>query len=119
MEMLLKFVSDENKSVLFSTHITSDLEKVADFITFIIGGKIEFSGERDDLLESYRLIKGGTSELTVDQKKSIIGCREHSFGFEGMIKTENIPKMPKGVVTDKISLEEIIVFMNKETKNDD
>ena len=119
MEMLLKFVSDESKSVLFSTHITSDLEKVADFITFIIGGKIEFSGERDDLLESYKLIKGGTSELTVDQKKSIIGYREHSFGFEGMIKTENIPRMPKGVVTDKISLEEIIVFMNKEAKNDD
>ena len=119
MEMLLKFVSDENKSVLFSTHITSDLEKVADFITFIIGGKIEFSGERDDLLESYKLIKGGTSELTVDQKKSIIGYREHSFGFEGMIKTENIPRMPKGVVTDKISLEEIIVFMNKGAKNDD
>ena len=119
MEILLKFVSDENRSVLFSTHITSDLEKVADFITFIIGGKIEFSGERDELLESYRLIKGGTSDLTVEQKKSIIGYREHSFGFEGMIKTENIPVMPKGVVTDKISLEEIIVYMNKEAKNDE
>ena len=117
MELLLQFVSDESKSVLFSTHITSDLEKVADFITFIIGGKIEFSGERDDLLASYWLIKGGTSELTMEQKRSIIGYREHSFGFEGMIKTENIPRMPKGVVTEKISLEEIIVFMSKEVKS--
>ena len=116
MEMLSKFISDENKSVLFSTHITSDLEKVADYITFIIGGKIEFTGERDELLERYRLIKGGTSDLTMDQKKSIIGYREHSFGFEGMIETKNIAKMSKGVVEDKISLEEIIVFINKEAK---
>ena len=119
MELLLKFVSDENNSVLFSTHITSDLEKVADFITFIIGGKIEFTGERDELLERYRLIKGGTSELTVDQKKNIIGYREHSFGFEGMIRADNINKMPAGIIAEKISLEEIIVFMNKGAKADE
>jgi len=119
MELLLKFVSDENKAVLFSTHITSDLEKVADYITFIIGGKIEFTGDRDDLLDTYRLIKGATADLTVEQKKKIIGYREHSFGFEGMIRTDTVAKMPQSVVTDKINLEEIIVYMNKEAKSDD
>ena len=119
MEILLNFVSDESNSVLFSTHITSDLEKVADYITFIIGGKIEFTGERDRLLEIYRLIKGGKHELTVDQKKNIIGYREHSYGFEGMVRTDNINKMPAGIVTEKISLEEIIVFMNKGAKTDE
>ena len=116
MDMLSEFISDENKAVLFSTHITSDLEKVADYITFIIGGKIEFTGERDELLETYRLIRGGTSELSKEQKKYIIGYREHSVGFEGMVKTEDIKKLPNDVSVNTISLEEIIVYVNKEAK---
>ena len=116
MDILSDFITDENKAVLFSTHITSDLEKVADYITFIIGGKIEFTGERDELLEAYRLIRGGTSKLTMDQKKYIIGYREHSVGFEGMVKTEEIKKLPGDVSVNTISLEEIIVYMNKEAK---
>ena len=116
MDMLSEFISDENRAVLFSTHITSDLEKVADYITFIIGGKIEFTGERDELLEAYRLIRGGSSELSTEQKKYIIGYREHSVGFEGMVKTEDIKKLPNDVSVNTISLEEIIVYVNKEAK---
>jgi ABC-type multidrug transport system, ATPase component len=119
MEILSEFIIDENKSVLFSTHITSDLEKVADYITFIIGGKIEYFGERDALLESYRLVKGGNSEITVEQKKSIIGYREHDFGFEGMVKTEDIKNLPADIAVDRINLEEIIVYMNKGVKPND
>ena len=119
MEILSEFIVDENKSVLFSTHITSDLEKVADYITFIIGGKIEYFGERDTLLESYRLIKGGNPNLTVKQKQYIIGYREHDFGFEGMIKTADIKNLPADITVDRITLEEIIVYMNKGAKSND
>ena len=111
--------STENNAVLFSTHITSDLEKVADYITFIVGGKIEFTGERDALLDSYRLVKGGTSDLTVEQKKYIIGYREHSVGFEGMVRVENIKELPSNVVLEKSTLDEIIVYVNKEAKNNE
>lgn len=116
MDILGEFITDENKGILFSTHITSDLEKIADYITFIIEGKIEFTGEKDKLLESYLLVKGGLSDLTAEQKKSIIGYREHSVGFEGMIKTDNIKKLPSNTAFEKISLDEIIIYMNKEAK---
>ena len=116
MDILSDFVIDENKGVLFSTHITSDLEKIADYITFIICGKIEFTGEKDALLESFKLVKGGKSDLTKEQKKNVIGYREHSVGFEGMVRTENINKLPPNVFYEKISLDEIIIYMNKEAK---
>lgn len=116
MDILGEFITDESRGVLFSTHITSDLEKIADYITFIIDGKIEFTGEKDKLLESYMLVKGGVSDLTTEQKKSIVGYREHSVGFEGMTKTENIKKLPSNLAFEKISLDEIIIYMNKEAR---
>ena len=119
MDILADFIADENKAVLFSTHITSDLEKIADYITFIINGKIEFTGEKDKLIESYRLVKGGVANLSAEQKQNIIGYREHNVGFDGMIKTENIKNLPADVVTDKISLDDIIIYMNKGAKNNE
>jgi ABC-2 type transport system ATP-binding protein len=115
-DLLREFVTDENKSVLFSTHITSDLEKTADYITFILNGSIVFTGAKDDLLERYARVTGGLSDINAEQKKLIIGCREHGTGFEGLVETANIGKMPKDVLTEEISLDEIIIFMNKGAK---
>ena len=112
-DLLREFVTDETKSVLFSTHITSDLEKTADYITFIMDGSIVFTGAKDDLLEKYTRVTGGLSDIDAEQKKLIIGCREHGTGFEGMVETANIGKLPKGVLTEETSLDEIIIFMNK------
>ncbi|MCL2082365.1 MAG: ABC transporter ATP-binding protein [Oscillospiraceae bacterium] len=115
-DLLREFVSDENKSVLFSTHITSDLEKTADYITFILNGRIVFTGAKDDLLEKYARVTGGLSEISTQQKKYIIGIREHRMGFEGMVETANLSKLPQTVLTEGISLDEIIIFMNKGAK---
>jgi len=57
-DMLSDFVNDENRSILFSTHITADLEKIADYITFILNGSIVFTGSKEDLLEKYVSVKG-------------------------------------------------------------
>ncbi|MCL2003132.1 MAG: ABC transporter ATP-binding protein [Oscillospiraceae bacterium] len=112
-DLLREFVTDEDKSVLFSTHITSDLEKTADYITLIMDGGIMFTGAKDDLLETYARVTGGPDDLNAEQKKLVIGRREHGTGFEGMVETANINKLPKDVLTEDISLEEIIIFMNK------
>jgi ABC-2 type transport system ATP-binding protein len=112
-DLLREFVIDENKSVLFSTHITADLEKTADFITFILNGSVMFSGAKDDLLEKYARIAGGLSDLNTEQKEYVIGYREHGTGFEGMIETANTAKLPEAVLTEEITLDEIIIFMNK------
>ena len=112
-DMLREFISDGNKSVLFSTHITSDLERVADYITFILNGKIVFTGTKDTLLEKYARVTGGLLDLDSEQKKLIIGYRENRTGFEGMIQVSDIKKLPSSTLTEGISLEEIIIFMNK------
>ena len=111
--LLSDFVSDETNSILFSTHITADLEKIADYITFIFDGQIVFSGLKDDFLEKYILAKGGLDEISAEQKKLIIGFREHPTGFEGMIEAANMSKLPKSLLFEQPTLEEIIVFMSK------
>ena len=118
-DLLREFVSDENKSVLFSTHITSDLEKIADYITFILHGNIVFTGVKDDLIEKYTRITGGLTDLDEEQKNLVIGYREHGTGFEGMVKTADIGKLTGNVLTEEISLDEIIIFMGKGARIND
>lgn len=115
-DMLSEFVADENRSVLFSTHITADLEKIADYITFIFDGQIVFTGSKDSLLEKYVLIRGGLHEISAEQKKLIIGLREHATGFEGMAESANIGRLPKNLLIEPITLDEIIIYMNKGAK---
>ncbi|MCL2080561.1 MAG: ABC transporter ATP-binding protein [Oscillospiraceae bacterium] len=115
-DLLRGFVTDESKSVLFSTHITADLEKTADYITFILNGSIAFTGAKDDLLKKYARVTGGPGELDSELKKLVIGCREYGAGFEGMVEAANADRLPKGVLTEDISLDEIIIFMNKGAK---
>ena len=112
-DLLREFVSDETKSVLFSTHITADLDKTADYITFILNGSIAFTGAKDELLEKYIRVVGGLHDLNNEQKSFVIGYRKHSTGFEGMIETINRNKLPKAIMTERITLDEIIIFLNK------
>jgi ABC-2 type transport system ATP-binding protein len=115
-DLLREFVIDESRGVLFSTHITTDLEKIADCRTFILNGTIIFSGAKDDLLEKYTRVVGGPNDLDAGQKKLVIGYREHATGFEGMIATSDMGMMPPDVLAEGITLDEIIIFMNKGAK---
>jgi ABC-2 type transport system ATP-binding protein len=115
-DLLREFVTDENKGVFYSTHITADLEKTADYITFILNGAIVFTGTKDALIEKYVRLTGGLDDINGEQKKLIIGYREHGTGFEGMIGTADTRKLPSNVLTEEISLDEIIIFMNKGAK---
>lgn len=112
MDILSEFISDEKRAVLFSTHITADLEKAADYITFINNGKIFCTDTKDNLLERYQTVKGGLGTLTPEQKKRVIGYREHGVGFDGIIDASVPYSMPKTVVIEKSSLDEIVVRFN-------
>ncbi|MCL2464605.1 MAG: ABC transporter ATP-binding protein, partial [Micrococcales bacterium] len=105
--------SDGEKSVFFSTHITSDLERIADFITLIDHGKIFYTGTRDDLLEHFCIVKGGKAELTDDLKKKIIGLSTTSSGFNGMIRAADAKGLPGGIVTEQPAIDEILVHISK------
>lgn len=114
IDLLGEYIQDGDRSVIFSTHITSDLEKIADYITFIRKGKIIYTGTKDELLEKYCIIKGGNDDLMLSDKKNIIGLREHSTGFEGLIDVENLRGFSNHVITEKATLDDIVVYMNKE-----
>lgn len=112
MEILGTFMTDEHKGILFSTHITADLEKIADYITFINNGKIMYSSTKDELLEKYYVVKGGIGALNVEQKRHVIGYEEHNVGFEGLIDRAAVKSLPKSLVLEPCSLDEIVLRFN-------
>jgi ABC-2 type transport system ATP-binding protein len=112
LDILYSVIQDDTKSILFSTHITTDLEKVADYITFINKGKIVFSQAKDDILENYAIVKGGLDILDENTRKEFIGLRETRVGFEAL--TDNVNKIRNlfgdKVLIEKASLEDIMVY---------
>ena len=112
LEIFLQLAQDEGISILFSTHIISDLEKCADLITYIHNGKILTSTDRDTFTDAYRKVTGGREELTDAVKESAIGLREQSFGFEAMMNTEDA--MASGLAAEPIGMEDIMVHIERE-----
>ncbi|OPJ55863.1 ABC transporter ATP-binding protein [Alkalithermobacter paradoxus] len=110
LEELQNYISDGNRSVIFSTHIMSDLEKVADYLFFINEGKMIFNDTKDNILEGFLLIKGGSSELTPQIEKRLIGFKKSTIGFTGLINVNEKENIGKCFLTEKPSLEDIVVF---------
>lgn len=112
LDILYRVIEDERKSIFFSTHITTDLEKIADYITFINKGKIVFSQSKDEILENYGIVKGGLNILDEDVRKEFIGIRETRVGFEAL--TDNMDKTRKRfgnqVLIERATLEDIMVY---------
>lgn len=121
LEVLGELIQDERKGVLFSTHITTDLDKVADYITMINEGKVVFSVAKDTLQETLGLVKGGKSQLTSEVKQRLIGLREGSFGFEGLTTDRKQMQALLGEqgVIERPTLEEIMVYLVRGKKNAD
>ncbi len=112
LDLLYELLQSDKKSILFSTHITSDLEKIADYITFILDGQIIFSNSKDDVFENYAIVKGGNDLLSEETRGLFQGIRKSEFGFEAL--TDNIKKtrqnLGSGIMTEKASLEDIMYF---------
>jgi ABC-2 type transport system ATP-binding protein len=107
--ILSAYISDGEKSVLFSTHITSDLEKMADFITLIHNGAVFYTGTKDDLLEGYRIVKGGPGDLTDRLRENMVGLERNSAGFSGLVATSKLKNPPVGIVAEAPSIDDILV----------
>lgn len=111
LDEFLDFIKDEEHSVLLSSHITSDLERVADYITYIHKGKVTLSGEKDALLEGYGRLACTTADLARVDRSYLAGVREGRFGSEALIrnKKEFLRRYPE-LAVDPVTLEEIMVF---------
>ena len=113
VEMLSDFTRDEAHSILISSHIVSDLEKLCDYIAFIHKGKLLLCEEKDQLLSEYGLIHCTTEELQRIPAEAIKYKKENPYGIEAMVQRGAVPA---GVNVSPISIEELFVFMVKEAK---
>lgn len=89
LDMVMDFMQDEEKSILFSTNLTVDVERIADYVVFMEKGKIIFAEEKDTLLEQYQLFHCPTECMTPEFKKNIVGMKETAFGYEGLISSSH------------------------------
>ena len=114
LDMFLGFVQDENNSILVSSHITSDLEKVADYIVFIHKGKVVFSKPKDELKYQYGIIKCGAAQFDAIDKEEIIAYRKQDYEWEVLVadRTAAQKKYPKAVI-DPATIDEIMLLYVK------
>lgn len=109
-----EFIEDGKHSILFSTHITSDLEKCADYITYIKQGKILSSTDRDSFRESYISVAGKKEQLASDVESKIIGLHKYQLGFEGLMKSDDKSLAEKlGFEIGQPGLEDIMVHIER------
>ena len=118
LDIFQEYLQDENHSILMSSHITSDLEKVADSVTFIHKGKLLLTGYKDDVLETHGVIKCKKSAYKDIEPCDIISARLTDFGAEVMIKNKIVCRDKyAGMVLDNTTLEEIMLYyVNAEKK---
>jgi len=116
MERLSEIIQDEQKAVLFSTHITSDLERTADYITYIQGGEIIFSSTKDKVRDDWAIVKGENELLSDEIRPLFRGIRKSQYGFKAL--TSDIEKVRRQIsgqnlIVEKASLDEIMFFLSK------
>ena len=111
LDIFLEFMQDETHSILLSTHITSDLEHIADYITFIHKGELIFTEERNEMHEKYRILKCTEEQLSLIDPEDIIGKRKTRFTCE--VLTTAAEKYPD-IVADIPTIDEIMVYYVKE-----
>lgn len=111
VEMFSDFTRDENHSILISSHIVSDLEKLCDYVAFLHKGKLLLCEEKDQLLAAYGLIHCTAEELQNLPAEAIKYKKQNPYGIEAMVLRSAVPA---GVNISPISIEELFVFMVKE-----
>ena len=114
LDMFLEFVQDESHSILVSSHITSDLEKVADYIVFIHKGKVVFCKSKDELRYKYGIIRCGTAQFDAIDKEEVIAYRKQDYEWEVLVadRDQARRKYPKAVI-DPASIDEIMLLYVK------
>lgn len=118
LDIFLEYLQDEDNSILMSSHITSDLEKIADSVTFIDRGRILLSGYKDDILQSHGILKCGKSDFGDIARDDYISARVTEYGAELLVSNRaECGKKYSGAVIDSATLEEIMLYyVNREKK---
>ena len=111
---ILQEYVESNNSVVFSTHITSDLEKIADYIIYLDKGDVIYSGDKNNFIEEYKIVQGPKSSLSKDQLEKVIAKDTYSYGFKALIKTSDSKFfLEDKYKTSSANIDEIMIFMHK------
>ena len=110
----LDFIQDEEHTILLSTHITSDLEHIADYILFLNHGQIVLEETKDDIMENYGILKCGINDFSKVAKEDIIRFIKNKYNYEILVKNPfKLQKKYPGMVMDKLTLEDLMVLIVK------
>lgn len=110
LDLFYDFMQDERHSILLSSHITSDLDKIADYITFIHDGRIVLSEGRDELLDTYGVLKGTVDQIAALAPSAVRAQRTGAFGCEALVRRGEIPK---DWPVEPVNIEQIMLFLTR------
>ncbi len=114
LDVFLEFVQEESHSILLSSHITSDLEKVADYITFIHNGKLILTASKNDLVYHYAVMRCRESQFLALDPGDIIAYRKRDFQIDVLVNNgKEAQRKYKGSVVDHVSVDEIMLLLVK------
>lgn len=114
LDVFLEFVQDERRSILLSSHITSDLEKVADYIAFLHNGRLLLTASKNDLAYNYAVLRCRESQFLALDPQDILACRKRDFQIDVLVADGRAAqKKYRDVVIDHVSVEEIMLLLVK------
>lgn len=114
LDIFLDFIQNEEHTIFLSSHIISDIEKIADYVTFIHKGKIVFSESKDNLIYQYGVIHCPKAEVAGIEPAYIVGIRENNFGAEVMIRNkDDFQRKHRQLSVDRTTIEEIMLFVSR------
>ena len=112
-DILKEFVEDENNTVLFSTHITEDLDRIADYIIFIDNGKIIDSCSKEEFLEKYLVLKGGAEDKDLLKEFDVLGIKSNSTSFDALVKNVEREDITDGLFVEEPDINKILVLYGR------
>ena len=114
LDEFLAFIQDEDHAILISSHITSDLEKAADYITYLHQGKVVLSEAKDVILDSYGRAAGTAEQFAQVDPADLVRVRRGSFGWEGLVADRAaFQRKYRDLLVEKTTLEDIMLFIGK------
>lgn len=112
-EIIQKFMEEEDRTVLFSTHITQDLEAIADFIIYIEEGQLIHSCSKDEFMDSYRILKGDPKQINLSDSKMILGSKQSMVGVEILVRKDQVDKFDQQLISEIPSIERIMMLYGR------
>lgn len=114
VEVISDYMQDDNHTVLFSTHITQDLETIADYIVFIDNGEIVLALEKEDFINYFMILKCGLESQNILDSSAILGQKKTKYNIEYLVKRDAIQEIPNEYVEDEITIDKIMILYGRE-----